>query len=84
MERGRAKSRYYSAPGDPRAPCPQPRPSFSLSPASVVTRLCERLIFLIAEESYYLVIISTIVILFIRSGWFPASYTEQIIAVSTA
>ena len=28
-------------------------------------------------------IISTIVILFIRSGWFPAAYTEQIIAVST-
>lgn len=28
-------------------------------------------------------IISTIVMLFIRSGWFPATYTEQVIAVST-
>ena len=47
MERGRAKSRYYSAPGDPRAPLPPTPPplSLSLSSASVGTRLCERLIF---------------------------------------
>ena len=86
MERGRAKSPYYSAPGDSREPPPYPFPQtrpFFLSHTLRWEQSCVKDWFLIAEESYYLMIISTIVILFIRSGWFPAAYTEQIIAVLT-
>ena len=58
---------------EPSLPPPPPLPSPPLLSLSLPLRW----------ERGGVKIISIIVILFIRSGWFPAAYTEQVIAVST-